>query len=207
MSTQRVMRSEPLIGVKTGLYTAVMGALGCILTLFAIPVAPNIHINLYVFPGVLVGGTSGLVLGALASFIGGLYTPILWGWLGAIPYTVMLGASAGFFSRRGVRPTIGALIGHVISLPYQYWANVTFLGTPFEIFMVGMATTIIQLIIAGLIAEAIMSKLPALKRRLPRMQMSVPRWVATNRLIRHPWVTDADVANSKGLRRVVIEGS
>ncbi len=189
MAQRVVARREPVISVKSGLYTAVVGALGAILTLFAIPVAPNIHINLYVFPGVLVGGTSGWLLGGLAGFIGALYTPVLWGWLGAIPYNMILGASAGFFARRfGIRPTIGALIGHIISLPYQYFATVHYLGIPFPIFMVGMATTVIQLVIAGFIAEALMN-VPALKKRLPRTEIRAPGWVARNRLIRHPWVS------------------
>ncbi|NLF67090.1 MAG: hypothetical protein GX579_21080 [Chloroflexi bacterium] len=185
---QALESKEGLIDVKSGLYTAVMGALGAILTLFAIPVAPNIHINLYVFSGVMVGGTSGAILGALAGFIGSLYTPVLWGWLGAIPYNMILGASAGFFSTRfGLRPTLGALLGHVISLPYQYAANVLYLGLPLEIFWVGMGTTVIQLIVAGVIAESLMS-IPALKKRLPKAQFRAADWVARNRLLRHPWV-------------------
>jgi hypothetical protein len=207
VASQGMVRgSEPRIGVKTGLYTAVMGALGCILTLFAIPVAPNIHINLYVFPGVLVGGTSGILLGALAGFIGSLYTPVLWGWLGAIPYAVILGASAGFFSRRGLRPTIGAFIGHVIAIPYSYWSTTVFLGVPLEIFMVGMVTTVVQLLAAGVIAEAIIGKVPALKKRLPRMEISAPRWIATNRFLRHPWITDADVSKDLDSRHAVAGG-
>lgn len=185
---------EGIIDVKSGLYTAVMGALGAILTLFSIPVAPNIHINLYVFSGVMVGGTSGAILGGLAGFIGSLYTPVLWGWLGAIPYNVILGASAGFFSARfGLRPTIGALLGHVISLPYQYFANVWYLGLPMEIFWVGMATTVIQLVAAGIIAETLMS-IPALKKRLPKAEIRASEWVARSRLLRHPWVSNPSKA-------------
>jgi hypothetical protein len=177
-----------LISVKSGLYTAVVGALGAILTLFAIPVAPNIHVNLYVFSGVMVGGTSGWLLGMLAGFIGSLYTPVLWGWLGAIPYNMILGASTGFFSQKlGLRPTIGAFLGHLIAIPYQYWATTTFLGVPFEIFLVGMVTTVVQLIVAGVIAEALMS-IPALKKRLPAVEMHAPAWVARNPILRHPWV-------------------
>jgi hypothetical protein len=192
MAQQTIPRREPIISVKSGLYTAVMGALGCILTLFAIPVAPNIHVNLYVFPGILVGGTSGLLLGALAGFIGSLYTPVLWGWLGAIPYNMILGASAGFFAQRGIRPTVGALLGHIISIPYQYWANTQYLGIPLEIFLVGMVTTVVQLIIAGVIAEAIMN-VPALRKRLPKMEIQPWSWAANNRLLRHPWVRSSDV--------------
>jgi hypothetical protein len=170
-------------------------------------VAPNIHINLYVFPGVLVGGTSGMLLGGLAAFIGSLYTPVLWGWLGAIPYTVALGLAAGFFSRRGVRPTIGAFIGHVIAIPYSYWSTVFILGIPVEIFMVGMVTTVVQLLVSGVIAETLMAKVPALKKRLPRMEISAPRWIATNRFLRHPWITDVDVDKDLAGERVVVAGS
>ncbi len=181
-------KKNPLISVKEGLYTAVIGALGCILTVLAIPVAPNIHINLYVLPSVLVGGTSGWFLGMLAGLIGSLYTPVLWGWFGAIPYNMILGASAGFFSHRfGLRPTISALLGHIISLPYQYFANVVYLGLPIQIFMVGMATTVIQLVVAGIIAESLMS-IPALKKRLPSREIRAARWVARSPILRHPWV-------------------
>lgn len=181
------VRREPVITVKSGLYTAVMGALGCILTLFAIPVAPNIHVNLYVFPGVLVGGTSGWILGGLAGFIGALYTPVLWGWLGAIPYNAIIGLSAGFFSQRyGLRPTIGGLLGHIISIPYMYFATTVYLGLPFQLFLVGMVTTVVQLVAAGLLAEALLS-VPALRKRLPRTQIRVAGWVANNALLRHPW--------------------
>jgi hypothetical protein len=100
---------------------------------------------------------------------------------------MILGAAAGFFAKRGIRPTIGAFLGHIISLPYQYAAVVGYLGIPFEIFMVGMATTVIQLVVAGVIAEALMS-VPALKKRLPHMEIEAPDWVARNALIRHPWV-------------------
>ncbi len=184
----QVAARQPLITVKEGLYTAVIGALGDILTLLAIPVAPNIHINLYVFPGVLVGGTSGWFLGMLAAGIGALYTPVLWGWFGAIPYNMILGAAAGFFSHKlGLRPTISAFIGHILSLPYQYAAVHLYLGIPIEIFWVGMGTTVIQLVVAGIIAEALMS-IPALKKRLPQRPISAPRWVARSPLLRHPWV-------------------
>ena len=181
-------RKQPLIDVKSGLYTAVVGALGSILTLFAIPIAPNVHINLYVFSGIMVGGTSGWFLGTLAAFIGGLYTPVLWGWFGAIPYTMALGAGAGFFAQKmGLRPTIGALLGHIISLPYNYWSAVMWLGEPIQLWWVGMGTTLIQLVVAGVIAEALMS-IPALKKRLPKTEMHAPAWVARNALLRHPWV-------------------
>ena len=188
MSQQSMTGSQPVISVKSGLYTAVVGALGAILTLFAIPVAPNIAINLYVFSGVMVGGTSGWLLGMLAGFIGALYTPVLWGWLGAIPYNMILGASAGFFAQKfGIRPTIGGFLGHIIALPYSYISQVNYLGLPIPIFMVGMATTVIQLLVAGIIAEALMS-IPALRKRLPAMEIKAPAWVARNALLRHPWV-------------------
>jgi hypothetical protein len=188
MSQQVIPRSEPLISVKSGLYTAVVGALGAILTLFAIPVAPNIHINLYVFSGIMVGGTSGWLLGLLAGFIGSLYTPVLWGWLGAIPYNMILGGATGFFAQKmGIRPTIGALIGHILAIPYSYWSTTTFLGVPFELWLVGMGTTLIQLVVAGVIAEALMN-IPALKKRLPAVEMHAPAWVARNPILRHPWV-------------------
>lgn len=178
----------PRIGVKAGLYTAVIGALGAILTLFAIPVAPNIHINLYVLPPVMVGGTSGPLLGILAGFIGSLYTPVLWGWVGAFPYAMALGFGAGFFAQRfGIRPTIGAFIAHILALPYSFWSITVLLGIPFEIFLVGVGTTTIQLIVAGAIAEVIMS-IPAVRKRVPRMEINAPAWVANNRLIRHPWL-------------------
>jgi hypothetical protein len=188
--TQQTMetRKQPLIDVKSGLYTAVVGALGAILTLFAIPIAPNIHINLYVFSGIMVGGTSGWFLGMLAAFIGGLYTPVLWGWLGAIPYTMFIGAGSGFFAQKlGLRPTIGGLLGHIIAIPYSYWSITAILGIPFELWLVGMGTTLIQLIVAGVIAEGLMS-IPAIKKRLPKTPMSAPGWVARNPLLRHPWV-------------------
>ena len=184
----RTRAKEPLISVKSGLYTAVMGALGDILTLFAIPVAPNININLYVFSGVMVGATSGWLLGALAGFIGALYTPVLWGWLGAIPYNAILGLSTGFFAQKfGIRPTIGAFIGHILSLPYQYVAVHLYLGIPMPIFWVGMGTTVFQLLVAGIICEILLS-VPALKKRLPKTEIHAPNWVANNALIRHPWV-------------------
>lgn len=179
---------SPRIGVKAGLYTAVIGALGAILTLFAIPVAPNIHLNLYVIPPVLVGGTSGPLLGLMAGFIGSLYTPVLWGWVGAFPYAMGLGLGAGYFAQRfGIRPTIGAFIAHVILLPYSYWSQVNWLGLPFEIFIVGVVSTTIQLGVAGVISEVLMS-VPAIRKRVPRMEIAAPSWVANNPLIRHPWL-------------------
>ena len=77
---------KQLTSVKAALYSAVMGALGCILTLFAIPIGPNTHINLYVLPAVLVGTTNGWFLGALAGAIGSIYTIVLWGHPGSIVY-------------------------------------------------------------------------------------------------------------------------
>ncbi|HZQ05982.1 MAG TPA: hypothetical protein VFD70_05340 [Anaerolineae bacterium] len=188
---QQVMAKprEPLITVKSGLYTAVVGALGDILTLFAIPVAPNINVNLYVFPSVLVGGTSGWFLGMLAGFIGALYTPVLWGWFGAIPYNMILGAAAGFFAKRGIRPTIGAFIGHILSIPYMWWATRTFLGMPDEIIMVGMVTTVVQLLVAGVIAEVLLSA-SGFRKRVPAMEIDTPpAWIANNPILRHPWVS------------------
>ena len=191
--SESTVRREAAISVKSGLYTAVVGALGAILTLFAIPVAPNTHINLFIFSGVMVGGTNGWLLGLLAGFIGSLYTPVLWGWLGAVPYSMFIGASTGFFTQRfGLRPTIGALIGHVLSLPYQFVASTMWLGVPMPIFWVGMVTTVIQLVVASIIAEALMS-IPALKKRLPRTEIHAPLWIARSRLLRHPWVQNPDI--------------
>jgi hypothetical protein len=51
-----------------------------------------------------------------------------------------------------------------------------------------MGTTIIQLVIAGIIVEILLS-VPALKKRLPKTEIHAPAWVARNALIRHPWVS------------------
>jgi hypothetical protein len=189
MNIQPATHKEPLISVKSGIYTAVVGALGAILTLFAIPLAPNVALNLYVFPGILVGGTSGVLLGALAGFIGSLYTPILWGWFGAIPYNTFLGAATGFFSKYlGLRPTIGVFLGHIIYLPVLYWTNVLILGLPSEIFWtVGMFSTAAQILVSAVIAEILMN-IPAIKKRLPKTDLHAPGWVARSKLLRHPWL-------------------
>jgi len=186
-------KREPLITVKTGIYCAVVGALGCILTLFAIPVAPNIAINLYVFSGVLVGGTSGWFVGMLGGLIGSLYTPVLWGWFGALPYAAAIGLFAGLFSQKwGLRPTIGAILGGQII--YQatvgWYGDLVIMGLPWPIFWIGMGTTTLQLIAAGLLAEALMS-IPAIKKRLPKTTIKTVPWVARSAFLRHPWVEKA----------------
>ena len=158
---------KQLITVKAALYSAVMGALGCILTLFAIPIGPNTHINLYVLPAVLVGATNGWFLGALAGAIGGIYTIVLWGHPGSIVYGALLGGFTGLFREKlKLRLIFAAPIAHVITLPWLYWSLHVWLGTPLPVFWLGMGTMVIQLIVACLISEAIIS-VPAIRRRIP----------------------------------------
>lgn len=153
--------------VKAALYAAVMGALGDILTLFAIPIGPNTHINLYVLPAVLVGATNGWFLGALAGAIGALYTIVLWGHPGSILYGAILGGFTGLFREKlGLRLIFAAFIAHIISLPWLYWSLHIWLGIPLPIFYLGMGTMAIQLFVVCLITEGIIA-IPAIRRRIP----------------------------------------
>lgn len=191
MANSTIARKRPLIDVPSGLYTAVMGALGDIFTLFAIPVAPNININLYVLSGIMVGATSGWLLGGIAGFIGALYTPVLWGWLGAIPYNAFLGFFVGLCAQKwGLRPAVGGLIGLVLTIPYTYLAETKYLGLPTQIYLVGQVSGLIQQVVAIVIVEILIVS-PVLRKRLPRVEMHAPSWVASNAIIRHPWVSSA----------------
>lgn len=155
------------ITVKQALYAAIIGALGDILTLFAIPIGPNTHINLYVLPAVLVGATNGWFLGAVAGAIGALYTIVLWGHPGSIVYGAILGGLTGLFREKlRLRVTFAAIIAHIISLPWLYFNLHTWLGIPLPIFYLGMGTMAIQLIVACLITEGLIA-IPAIKHRIP----------------------------------------
>ncbi|MCR4397967.1 MAG: hypothetical protein NUV93_03295 [Firmicutes bacterium] len=171
------------MNVKSGLYVAVMGALGDILTLFAIPVGPNIHINLYVLPAVLVGSTTGWLLGGLAGAIGALYTIVLWGHPYSIIYGFLLGALTGIFCQKfGLRPIISGIIAHIITLPWLYFSLVNILGLAIPIFYLGMFTMAVQLVVSLLITEGIIA-VPALKKRIPQ----VPIASRAAGFLRHPW--------------------
>jgi hypothetical protein len=173
------------VNVKSGLYVAVMGALGDILTLFAIPIGPNTHINLYVLPAVLVGSTSGWLLGGVAGAIGSLYTIVLWGHPYSIIYGFLLGALTGLFSQKlGLRPIISGIIAHIITLPWLYFSLVSILGIPMPVFFLGMFTMAIQLVVALILTEGIMA-VPALKKRIP----AVPIAGRVTGILRHPWAT------------------
>jgi predicted membrane protein len=185
------------IGVKAGIYCAVLGALGCILTLFAIPIGPNININLYVISGIMVGATCGPWLGLFGGFLGSLYTPVLWGWFGAVPYNAFLGLGAGAAARYGVRPSVGVVIAYIISTPVMSWAQVEFLGIPMEVVWLGVASTAIQTVVVCAIVESLIS-VPHLRKRLPGMrEMTVPGWVARSAILRHPWVEESQGARTR----------
>jgi hypothetical protein len=185
------------IGVKAGIYCAVMGALGCILTLFAIPIGPNININLYVISGIMVGATCGPWLGAFGGFLGSLYTPVLWGWFGAVPYNAALGLGAGAAARYGLRPSIGVVVAYIVSTPVMCWAQYEFLGLPMEVVWLGVASTAIQTVVVCAIVESLIA-VPQMRKRLPGMrQMTVPRWVGRSSLLRHPWVDASQGARTR----------
>lgn len=173
------------MNVKSGLYAAVMGALGDILTLFSIPIGPNTHINLYVLPAILVGSTSGWLLGGIAGAIGSLYTIVLWGHPYSIIYGFLVGALTGVFSQKlALRPLASGIISHIITIPWLYWSLVTLLGTPVALFWLGMVTMAIQLIVACFLSEGIMA-VPALKKRIPKVEISG----SAGGVLRHPWAS------------------
>lgn len=169
--------------VKAALYVAVMGALGDILTLFAIPVGPNTHINLYVLPAVLVGSTSGWFLGGLAGAIGGLYTIVLWGQPYSIVYGFLLGSFTGVFCQKaGLRPFVSGILAHILTLPWLYFSLVHLVGSPLPVFYLGMGTMVLQLVAALAITEGIMA-VPALKKRI--LKVEITRRIGG--FLGHPW--------------------
>jgi hypothetical protein len=183
---------ESVITVRSGLLTAVLGALGNIMTVLAIPVGPNIHINLYIIPAALMGSTNGWLHGALGGFIGSLYTPILWGWFGAIIYATGLGAVTGLLSTRvGLRPiiagTLGAIIANAWGAPMQYY----WLGTAMPVIYLAMFTTTLQMFVASVLTEVVIA-VPAVKRSFPQTKIRAPKWVARSPILRHPWLEDAE---------------
>jgi len=187
----RSATKAPLITVRSGLYAAVIGALGDILTVLAIPVGPNVHINLYILPAILVGSTNGWFLGALAMFIGSLYTPILWGWFGAIVYATQLGAIAGFLSTRvGFRPLITGVLTTLIGFPLLAVMEYIWLGMPWPVIWFTLFTTVLQMVVASVIVEVLLA-IPALKKRFPRGEIRAVGWVARSKILRHPWLEDA----------------
>ncbi|GAA2014811.1 hypothetical protein [Microbacterium ulmi] len=178
------------MNVKKAIWTALLGALGCILTMLAIPIGPNISINLYVISGILVGATCGALLGALGGFLGALYTPVLWGWFGALPYNAILGFGAGLATRFGLRPSVGVVLAYIVAQPIEMWMAYQFLGMPWAVQLLGVGSTILQAAVAVVITEAIIS-VPQLRKRLPRTgRMTVPAWVDRVPFLRHPWADD-----------------
>jgi hypothetical protein len=187
MSTLAQKRA-PVITVRSGLYTAVIGALGDILTLLAIPVGPNVSINLYVLSGALVGSTNGWLLGAIAGFIGALYTPILWGWFGAILYAAIIGALTGLLATKvGLRPVIAGTLASIIALPYMAWSEMVWLGMAWPVVYLTIGTTVFQMFVASLLAEIIIN-IPGMKKRFPKSEIHAYSWVAKSKLLRHPWL-------------------
>ena len=176
------------IAVKSAILVAVLGALGCILTFFAIPVGPDININLYVISGIFVGAVLGPWLGLLAGALGAAYTPVLWGWFGAIPYNAAIGLIVGLGQRFGIRPAISGVVAYIVVTPFGTWSAIHFLGEPFPVAVIGLGSTALQTAVCIVIMEGILH-VPALKKRLPRTKMSPPGWVARSAWIRHPWVT------------------
>lgn len=182
------------LNVKKAIWTALLGALGCILTMLAIPLGPNISINLYVISGIMVGATCGALLGSLGGFLGALYTPVLWGWFGAVPYNLLLGLGAGLATRFGLRPSVGVVIAYLVAQPVEMWMAYQFLGMPWEVQLIGVGSTILQAVVALVITETLIS-VPQLRKRLPRTsKMAVPAWLDRVPFLRHPWADDYRVA-------------
>lgn len=175
------------LNVKKAIWTALLGALGCILTMLAIPVGPDININLYVIAGIMVGATCGPLLGALGGGLGALYTPVLWGWFGAIPYNMILGLGAGLATRFGMRPTVGVVIAYLVAQPTEMWMAYKILGMPLQVQLIGVGSTALQAAIVLVIVEAVIS-VPQLSKRLPHPgSMTIPGWVDRMPFLRHPW--------------------
>lgn len=181
------------ISVKKAIYVALLGALGCILTVLAIPVGPNINVNLYVIAGIMAGATLGPALGALGGVLGALYTPVLWGWFGAIPYNAILGLGAGLATRFGLRPSVGVLLGYLVAQPLEMLAANVFLGFSWQVQLLSIGSTVLQTVVACIIVESLIS-IPQLRKRLPRTsKMTVPAWVNRVPVLRHPWAAQYQV--------------
>jgi hypothetical protein len=183
---------ESVITVRSGLLTAVVGALGNIMTVLAIPVGPNIHVNLYILPCALMGSTNGWLHGALGGFIGALYTPILWGWFGAIIYATLLGAITGLLATRvGLRPVVAgflaAIIGQLWVIPSQYY----WLGMPMPVNWLAAFTTTLQMVVASVLTEILIA-IPAVRKRFPKTVIRGPAFVARSSILRHPWLEAAE---------------
>jgi len=184
---------EGHITVKAAIYTALMGAVGMIFTLIAIPVAPGTHLNLYVFSGIIVGASCGILLGAIAGIIGQLYTPILWGHPWCFILTGPVGALIGWLcTKLGLRPLISTEIAYwTLGLVCNWLVLNVFLGLPWAYtWLIGFWIVGADYTLAAILVEALLT-VPSVRRRVPKVPISGPDFVKRSSILPNPlWVVD-----------------
>jgi uncharacterized membrane protein len=174
--------AQSKITVYGALYIAVWAAIGNIASLFAIPVGPNIHVNLYVISGIAVGATMGPLAGFLAGFLGALYTIVLWGHPWATIFSGIYGLVVGWLCARkpGLRPTIVTILpAYLASTAWSLvslYGPYSIMGLPMESFWLGRLTTFVQALAAGLIVDALLSS-RRVRNMIPPYRIEVSEWV------------------------------
>lgn len=180
------------ITVYGALYIAIWAAIGNIASLFAIPVGPNIHINLYVISGIAVGATMGPIAGFVAGFLGALYTIVLWGHPYATIFSGLYGLTVGLLCAKkpGIRATLITIFPayfpvsvawSLISL-YGPWS---IMGLPMANFWLGRVTTFLQALAAGLIVDALLSS-RRVRSLIPPYSVQVSDWVRKRAWLMNP---------------------
>lgn len=184
------------ITVYGALYIAIWAAIGNIASLFAIPVGPNIHINLYVISGIAVGATMGPLAGFIAGFLGALYTIVLWGHPYATVFSALYGLSVGLLSARrpGIRVTLITIIPAYFPVSFAWslvslYGPYSIMGLPMTNFWLGRVTTFLQALAAGIIIDALLSS-RRVRSLIPPYQVNVSGWVRSRPWLMNPAAKD-----------------
>ncbi|MFQ5712361.1 MAG: hypothetical protein ACE5GD_11385 [Candidatus Geothermarchaeales archaeon] len=146
------------VSVKSISLIAVMGALGNVIGLIEIPLAPGVLLHLSQFTGILIAINLGPLAGGITGALSVLFVTFSIGTFASmfIPLgNFILSFAAGLASKR-FRPLIAGLIGEVVETPYLWLTTILIL--PIPLITLINVKAFIEVAISSLVVEALMAR-------------------------------------------------
>jgi len=169
------------------IYTAILSALGDVLTLFPIPTVPPWSVTMYMFPPILIASTLGPFYGAIGGFIASLYTIVLYGNVFNVPYTIILGILTGILCTKvGLRPFIVSLLLLIFGIPWSALFCIVY-GWPLFPWWIPVALIwqVTSNPASGILTEILLAS-KTFRKYVPKTRISGPQWVLSRKWLRNP---------------------